>query len=270
VSGRVLIYDNASGDNQFGDVKNYVNLNYTPANATPGVPDTVLYGAARYTIEGSLYNTGIGAAVLSPGANVTFNDDAPGAQFSFGNLLQPYGSNLTFISNLSAGNVLIGPGATLDLVGNKLVGDDAIHNLWNEGGTLELNGANLALGGPGFIQTSGITSHETEVNSGINQWIFLGNVKQGSALTLDFNLLNGADRIETGSILSVGDGGFAPHTVGSVTLNSANSRTGDQEHSAGSVSVNTSALGGHWEQLSYVGSNGVMATTGIWDNVVKA
>jgi hypothetical protein len=232
----------------------------------------VLYGATNYLIEGGIPPADVGTAVLSPGANVTFNDDTPpGGPFTFGNLFQPYNSTLTFISNLSAGNVLIGQGATLDLVGNRFVGIDAIGNLWNEGGTLEVNGANLMLGGQGFIQTGGIGAHETEVHSGPNMWINLGNVTQGShPAALDFNLLNGTNHAESGFLFAQGDGGFTPNIQPTVNLGPAAVYNPTQEHTAGSLAVNTGTLGGHWEQLSYVGSNGVMATTGIWDNVVKA
>jgi hypothetical protein len=276
-----LIYDNATGDNLFQDPKNYVNLNYTPANVTPTAADIVLYGAANYTVFGGLNNQPEGAGVFSPGANVTFADAIqPTPQgFTFGSLLQPYGSNVTFDAQVSAGNVLIGRGATLTLNGipNPLqpsTASDAFSNLWNEGGTLDINGVNLQLGGPGFLQTGGFTPGETEVHSGINQWIWLGNVTQGSTVApLDFNLLNtiypgpGAAP-ENGSLIGVGDGGFTPHVASSVSLGKAG--LPNEEQAVGNVAVNTSTLGGHWEQLSFKGASGVIATTGIWDNVVKA
>jgi hypothetical protein len=82
-------------------------------------------------------------------------------------------------------------------------------------------------------------------------------------------LLNGTNHAESGFLFAQGDGGFTPTLPGPVNLGPAGSYP-TQEHTAGSLAVNTSALGGHWEQLAYVGAGGVMNTTGIWDNVVKA
>jgi hypothetical protein len=274
MSGRILIYDNATGDNAIGDAKNYVNLNGTSAGAAPTPADTVLYGAANYAVNVGLNPPSIGTAVLAPGANVAFNDfTLPGYELNFGNLFQPYGSHLTFNAQVSAGNVLIGPGATLTLDEIPApaagpgggAGPDTISNLWNTGGTL-INHTNLSLGGPGFIQTGGITSSETEVHVGINQWINLGNIIQGSSVSdLDFTLLNGTNQTQVGSLIGQGDGGFSaivpPLPIGVFAHG---------EHGGGAIAVNTATLGGHWEQLAFTGTNGTIATTAVFDNVVKA
>jgi hypothetical protein len=270
--GRILIYDNATGNDSIGDGRNYVNLNYTLANAAPTAADTVLYGSATYQVI-DYPNTGpafptVGAAVFAPGANVTFST-VEHSRYILGSIIQPYGSAVRFNAPLSAGNVLIGPGASLDLhPGGPGLVYDAISNLWNEGGTLSIDpSVGLQLGGPGFIQTGGIGAHETEVHAGINQWINLGNVAHGSAVApLDFTLLNETGATEVGFLYGTGDGGFTPE----VPTKAPTGVFAGGEHDAGAIKVNTSTLGGHWEQLSYGSGSGTIATTAVFDNVVKA
>jgi hypothetical protein len=274
MSGRILIYDNATGDGGFEHKGNYANLNGTPASASPTAADIVLYGSTNYTVNSYDESGGqptAGAAVFAPGANVNFVGLPGYSGYTFGSLLEPAGSYVTVTDTpMSAGKVLLGPGSTLTLGDEPFGGVDAIGNLWNEGGTL-VNLGNLRLGGPGFIQTGGFTTSETEIHAGINQWINLGNVAQGShPAALDFDLLNSTNHAQSGFLFAQGDGGFTPNIPQTVNLGPAGVYNPTQEHTAGSLAVNTGTLGGHWEQLSYVGSGGVMATTGIWDNVVKA
>jgi hypothetical protein len=264
----ILIYDNATGDNRFGNPGNYVTLGYQPANHVPTAADTVLYGTANYLVHDiPTSDPVIGAAVFAPGANVTFSA-AETDQYTFGSLIQPYGSNVTLqVAGYSIGNVLLGPGSHLTIGSGFPDTLDAIGNLWNEGGTLTLSPNNTyQLGGPGFMQTGGITSSETEVHAGINQWINLGNVTQGSILApLDFTLLNETGATEVGTFTAQGDGGFTPQLprlpIGVFA---------GGEHGAGAIDVNTGKLGGHWEQLAFKGASGTIATTAVFDNVVKA
>jgi hypothetical protein len=276
----VLIYTDADTNpylsNSFEDPKNYVEWNgtsTTPASAAPTAADTVLYGAGNYVVTDGGGPDTMGAAVFVPGANVMFGEGEP-ANYTIGTMWELPNSHVSFGgASVTAGNVVLTQGSTLTLNSVSQSGFDTISNIWNEGGALTLiNQANLHLGGPGFVQTGGFTSSETDVHDGTNQWINLGNVAQGShPAALDFDLQNGTNHAESGFLFAQGDGGFTPTLPGPVNLgpNGLYNYTTD-EHPAGSLAVNTSQLGGHWEQLSYVGAGGVMATTGIWDNVVKA
>jgi hypothetical protein len=277
MSGRILIYDNATGDNRFGNAGNYVNLNCQPANTIPGAGDIVLYGAATYSIGDFNIGGGStgpveGAAVFAPGANVTFGAPDPD-RYTFGSLIQPYGSNVTLSdAGFSIGNVLLGPGSHLTFGNARPDTVDAISNIWNEGGTLTLSPNNTyLLGGPGFIQSSGITSTETEVHSGDNMWINLGNIAQGATNTgggifqndwqVELNLLNATgatipDVIQTWDP----DGGFGFKGPNGIVQYTPGSFKG-----VGAVLADTSQLGAHVEQLK-LGPY----TVGIWDNVVKA
>jgi hypothetical protein len=207
--------------------------------------------------------------VFAPGANVQFDATPPAHSYVFGSLIEPAASHVSFTDGgMAAGNVLLGPGSTLNLGEVPFGGADAIGNLWNEGGTL-IDSASLQLGGPGFLQVSGFTPGETEVHAGINQWINLGNVAQGSQPGfIDFKLFNDTNAVEIGSLIgSAGDGGFTPE-LAPLPVGAA---AGQESGPWGGVSVNTSKLGGHWQQIEWLGQNNkVLATTGIWDNVVKA
>jgi hypothetical protein len=271
----ILIYDNATGDNRFGNAGNYVTPGYQPANAVPTASDIVLYGAATYRVDdfnigGGSTDPMEGAAVFAPGANVTFDAPDPD-RYTFGSLIQPHGSNVTLKSaGFSIGNVLLGPHSHLTFDEARPGTVDAISNIWNEGGTLTVDpSAGLQLGGPGFLQVSGFTPGETEVHAGTNQWIDLGNITQGShPEALAFKLFNDTNAPEIGSLIgSAGDGGFAPF-LPRVPVGAA---AGQESGPWGGVSINTSTLGGHWQQLEWLGQNNkVMATTAIWDDVVKA
>jgi hypothetical protein len=217
MGGRILIFDNATGNGGFGIAGNYVDLNYKPANTAPTPNDIVLYGSTTYTVTewGTSSQAGLSPAaeVFAPGANVTFFETHKGgAEYTPGSLILPFNSHVRFdAATVAAGNVLIGRGSTLTLAPDNESAGNAIGNLWNEGGTL-LDYGNLQLGGPGFIQTSDITPGETEVHSGISQWINLGNIVQGShPEALAFKLFNDTSAPEIGSLIgSAGDGGFAP------------------------------------------------------------
>jgi hypothetical protein len=107
----ILIYDNATGDGGFEHKGNYVNLNGTPASAQPNAGDIVLYGSTNYVVNNSDESHGAptaGAAVFAPGANVEFFGLPGYFGYTFGSLIEPAASHVSFVDTpMSAGNVLL-------------------------------------------------------------------------------------------------------------------------------------------------------------------
>jgi hypothetical protein len=167
--------------------------------------------------------------------------------------------------NIQAGTVTLAAGATLDLgvVPQDIseVGPDEIDILHNNGGTFiaptgasyQPAGTVLQLGGPGFVQTSGFTASESEVNNGLGHTtINLGDILQGSAASAIDLLINNA--AAGGSfVFQSADHGFS-FTQGS---------------DAGTLGVDTATLGSHTALLGYT-SGGVHDVLMITDKVVAA
>jgi hypothetical protein len=167
--------------------------------------------------------------------------------------------------NMQAGTVSLAAGATLDLGGAPMdvseVGPDKIDILHNNGGTfIAPTGAGdvpandaLQLGGPGFVQTSGFTQGESEVNNGQGATaINLGAIVQGSTAAALDELISNAAAGGTFAFRSADHAFSFTQGTGSATLG-----------------VNTSMLGSHVAMLGYT-SGGVHDTLMISDKVVAA
>jgi hypothetical protein len=191
------------------------------------------------------------------------DDEIDFFNFATNNLFIGAGANFTLQGNvegyptafrMQAGNVFLANGATLDLFSRPFDGGvDRITNLFNNGGDLIVPTGNdvLQLGGPGFVQTSGFTSGESEIG-GPGAIANLGNIVQGSVAAAIDEIINNAP--------AGGTFGF---------LSPDNAFTLTQGSNSATLDVNTSALGTHAALLSYTAGN-VHDSLTITDRIVPA
>ena len=193
-----------------------------------------------------------------------------------GNVVVGAGASLNLVGGsevegLNATNVFLAPGSTLNLGDAPPVdGADKIDNLFNSGTLINATTGNLQLGGPGFVQVGGFEPHESEFNNGQQDFINLGNVARGSSLApVIEDIFNGATPntpqiwadFATWSDGGFSFSGFADNTPANPLSLSA----------AGSINVNTATLGHHVGLVSVEAHAGLPGyTLTVVDNVVPA
>ena len=252
-------------------------------SAGPGPTDTWLFTHDQDVDGYPIFSRGesFGTLVLVPNVNVILSgfggDGNSYVGLAADKVIVGPGANFTMYGGLHGNELIIGPGATATF--NEIpapgpgggVGSD-FANLINSGtlsvGPQTANGGfatSLALGGPGFVQTTGFTSGESEVNDGAGHTVVsLGNIAQGTVL----------DAINEAITNAPVGGGFnfllpGPH------FTSFNIDTGSQqvplgpEQATATVTVNTAVLGSHVALLSYT-AGGVHDTLVITDKIVAA
>ena len=268
---RVLTYDGPDSQQMFSNPANWRELltNMT-ASLPPTSSDILLFGPGSPDLLGD--GTGIGSALFETGDSTTLTGIGAAKPFSFSNIwIDPNAALTVSDSAFAADNVSLATNSTLTLGAAPLGGVDTISQLWNEGGSLlnnaklltgggsVINNATLLIGGPGFVQVGVATPDETNVHTANTDFIELGDVKQGSTVApIIADLLNGSSTALSGGFVEWGDGGFTVSGFNPVTL-APYGNQGDFQ-AAGTIGVNTAALGNHVEIVRFSGGDTLVVT----------
>jgi hypothetical protein len=233
----------STASNAFGPTGTEPNSSSAPyANIFVGVDATVNFAEPLADDEVSHLNFATNNLFIGAGSDFTLEGSIEGYPVAW---------------HIQAGNVFLAKGATLDLFGppvdSGFLGPDRITNLFNNGGDLIVPTGNdvLQLGGPGFVQTSGFTSGESEIG-GQGAIANLGNIVQGGVAAAIDEMINNAP--------AGGTFGF---------LSPDNAFTLAQGSNSATLDVNTFALGTHAALLSYTAGN-VHDMLTITDRIVPA
>jgi hypothetical protein len=259
----------------------------TGVDGSPAPGDILVFGGDEPPLFmseiGPDGDAGIGGFLVMPDVAMTLGADYPASFISPENVWLMPGSILGGDDNLgiiAPETMTIMAGATFDagsLQGAAPIPYEpyryVIGNVWNDGGALvDASQGELAIGAPGFLQTGGFLSSESNVSDGMgDNWIMLGDIAQGASVGAIVESIWNQTGVSQVGTFAVSGSGFSLDMLPVVAA--GNQPSGAYPPSApgvfaGSIGVDTSGLGAHQETVSFSVGGHVEYNLFINDTVV--